>query len=568
MIRPEVSLRSRLAWAVGLGGGLILLLPGVALAHPLGNFTVNHYAGIRVEPTRIVLDVVIDEAEIPTFQDRLRIDTDGDGVISDDEANVERLAACPRLVPDLALGLDGRRLSLTVAEAGLSFPPGTAGLSTMRLVCELTASVPDGSTWPTRITFADTSHPGRIGWHEVVVGGSGVTLQPGALPGTSVSDRLRNYPPNLIPRPLNVQNVAFGAVLGGSVRPYVVPADAISLTASPAEAAGDLPEASAPAPSQATTSAASQAAGGGPTASGLAGSAAVPGGSAPVPGGSAAVPGGVVGMDIGGLIESEAITPLVLGGALAAAFLLGAGHALTPGHGKTLMGAYLVGSRGNALHAIALGLAVTVSHTLGIVVLAAIILQARTVAPELFNTVAPIASGVTVVAIGAWLLLGQLRRYRSRRPNRVEEHGHEDTHHHPTGSPAAPQPHRHDAFGRHIPAGEDAGPAPIGWRSLFVLGLAGGLIPSTNALIILLAAINVDRPAYGLVLVIAFGLGMAAVLSGVGLVLVLARDRLDRLPSASSLGRLATYAPLGAACLIFTLGIWLTSQALGTAPAF
>ncbi len=136
-------------------------------------------------------------------------------------------------------------------------------------------------------------------------------------------------------------------------------------------------------------------------------------------GDQAAVPGGVVGLDIGGLIGSEAITPLVLFGALAAAFLLGAGHALTPGHGKTLMGAYLVGSRGTALHAIALGLAVTVSHTLGIVVLAAIILQARSVAPELFNTVAPIASGATVVAIGAWLLFGQLRAYRARRQDRT-----------------------------------------------------------------------------------------------------------------------------------------------------
>ena len=93
-----------------------------------------------------------------------------------------------------------------------------------------------------------------------------------------------------------------------------------------------------------------------------------------------------------------------------AAVLLGAGHALTPGHGKTVMGAYLVGSRGTAIHAIALGLSVTVSHTLGIVVLAALILQARDVAPELFNTVAPVVSGLTVVAIGAWLLLGQLRR--------------------------------------------------------------------------------------------------------------------------------------------------------------
>ena len=101
-----------------------------------------------------------------------------------------------------------------------------------------------------------------------------------------------------------------------------------------------------------------------------------------------------------------------------------------------------------------------------------------------------------------------------------------------------------------------------------MLGLAGGLIPSTNALIILLAAINVDRPAYGLVLVVAFGLGMALVLGGVGLGLVFARDRLDHLPSASSLGRLATYVPVGAACLIFGLGIWLTSQAIGSGPAY
>jgi ABC-type nickel/cobalt efflux system permease component RcnA len=120
------------------------------------------------------------------------------------------------------------------------------------------------------------------------------------------------------------------------------------------------------------------------------------------------VPGGVVGVDIAGLIGTSAITPLVLLASLLAAAVLGAGHALTPGHGKTLMGAYLVGSRGTPLHAIALGLSVTVSHTLGIVVLAAIILQARDIAPELFNTVAPVVSGMTVIAIGGWLLLGQV----------------------------------------------------------------------------------------------------------------------------------------------------------------
>ena len=99
-----------------------------------------------------------------------------------------------------------------------------------------------------------------------------------------------------------------------------------------------------------------------------------------------------------------------------------------------------------------------------------------------------------------------------------------------------------------------------------MLGLAGGIIPSTNALIILLATIATGRAAYGLVLVVAFGLGMAVVLGGVGLGLVLARDRLDGLPSSSRLGRVAPYAPLMAGFVVFALGLFLTSQAIGVAP--
>lgn len=113
-----------------------------------------------------------------------------------------------------------------------------------------------------------------------------------------------------------------------------------------------------------------------------------------------------------------------------AALLLGAGHALTPGHGNTLMGAYLVGSRGSAIHAVALGLSVAVSHTLGIIVLVAVILQARDVAPQLFNTIAPVASGLTVVAIGAWLLIGQARAWRARRSESGHAHAAEDEHEH------------------------------------------------------------------------------------------------------------------------------------------
>jgi ABC-type nickel/cobalt efflux system permease component RcnA len=285
-----------------------------------------------------------------------------------------------------------------------------------------------------------------------------------------------------------------------------------------------------------------------------------------------AVPGGV-GADIAGLLQTGDLTPLVLLGSLVAATALGAGHALTPGHGKTLMGAYLVGTRGTALHAVALGLSVTVSHTLGIVVLAAIVILFRGVLPaETFDRVAPVVSGILVLGIGTWLVADQLGQRRAMPGASIRErpHGHDHPHHdgHPgrrdrDHDPGPGRTHGHDVH-RDL---RDRSPRPsLTWRSLFVLGLAGGVIPSTNALIILLATIATGRAVYGLVLVVAFGLGMALVLGGVGLGLVLARDRLDGLPSSTHLGRVAAYAPLMAGIAVFTLGLYLTTQAVGVTP--
>lgn len=566
MTRPEpvrvrrASRCARVAAAVA-GLGLALLLPAVALAHPLGNFTINHYAGIRVEPDRVILDIVIDQAEIPTFQEKLRIDTDGDGMVSDAETDAERVVACPRLAPELILTVGGRPVPIVAVAAGLSFPPGAAGLETMRLVCTYTAPLPAPLAADTPIAFSDRSHAERIGWHEVTVRGNGVTIA-GGLPSASVSERLTIYPTSLLAQPLDMRSVAFAASPGGpTVAPAPVP-DSLPLTGAPAPYPTSPADAGAP-----TDDRAPAAAPAGPRSAGP-GTAAPPASSVPVV--AAAVPGGVAA-DISGLLQTRDLTPLILLGSIVAAMALGAGHALTPGHGKTLMGAYLVGTRGTAVHAVALGLSVTISHTLGILVLAAIVILFRgALPPEAFNRVAPIVSGLLVLGIGAWLLLDQLRSRRGVSGTTGDDHahGHDHGHAHQGTGTASP---RLDVDGTHSHAGvrhshlRPTG-ASLTWRSLFVLGLAGGVIPSTNALIILLATIATGRAAYGLVLVVAFGLGMAVVLGGVGLGLVLARERIDDLPTRSSLGRVAAYAPLAAGVIVFSLGVYLTTQAVGVAP--
>ena len=112
-------------------------------------------------------------------------------------------------------------------------------------------------------------------------------------------------------------------------------------------------------------------------------------------------------------------------------------------------------------------------------------------------------------------------------------------------------------------------PAPgstITWRSLFLLGLAGGLIPSTSALLILLGSIAAGRPAFGFVLVVAFGLGMAAVMAGIGLALTMARNRMERVELGTGLARIRETVPLLAAVVVLSFGLFLTAQALGGTP--
>ena len=279
---------------------------------------------------------------------------------------------------------------------------------------------------------------------------------------------------------------------------------------------------------------------------------------------AAAVPGGVGSADLPSIFRSADLTPLVLFVSLLTAAGLGAAHALTPGHGKTLMAAYLVGTKGRPLHALGLGLSVSVSHTVGILVLAALVVGAQGVlAPDAIVRGAPVVAAISIVVIGGWMLVHRVGR-RAAAGRRARHH--RTTHHH-----AHDHEHEHEHDHEHSHGGVRHSHLPptgstITWRSLFVLGLAGGLIPSTSALLILLGSIAAGRPAFGFVLVVAFGIGMAAVMAGIGLAMVYARGHIDRIGSGSSFGRLTASVPLVAAVLVFGLGLYLTAQAVGGAP--
>jgi ABC-type nickel/cobalt efflux system permease component RcnA len=517
---------------------LLALAPAVALAHPLGNFTINHYAEVRVEGDRVLLDIVIDQAEIPAFQARQAMDLDGDGQIADDEAVAGAISACRNLTPALRVTADGSPLALTSTHAGATFPPGTGGLSTLRLVCGFAAPLVAaiGTDAPVEIAFADESFAERIGWREIVVTGSGVTVSSvagkPAINASSVSDRLTAYPDGMLAAPLAQAAVRVEAIAGGPSLPPLAFTDATPLP-------GITPtDGAATPPTEATD-----------------------------PDALAGVLGGETLPDI---FRTSDVTPFVIVLSLVTAAGLGAGHALTPGHGKALMAAYLVGTRGTWRHALGLGLAVSLSHTVGILVLAMIVVGAADILPpDLVVRVAPIVAAISILAIGGWMLIGEWRRRRAVTAHE-HDHAHGDEHaradeHEHEHARADEHEHEHSHGGVRHSHAPSAG-TTISWRGLFVLGLAGGLIPSTSALLILLGTIAAGRPGFGFVLVVAFGLGMAAVMGGVGLATVFARDRLDSIPDGRGLGRIRATVPLAAAVLVFGFGIYLTVQALTAAP--
>jgi len=216
--------------------------------------------------------------------------------------------------------------------------------------------------------------------------------------------------------------------------------------------------------------------------------------------------------------------------ALVVAVGLGAAHALAPGHGKTVMAAYLVGLRGSLRQAATIGATVTLTHTAGVLLLGLVLSTTRAVASERVYPWLGLGSGLLLTGVGVGLLL------RARPGRRHHAHAHD---HHGHGEP------------------------PLGRRGLVALGLAGGLVPSPSAVVVLLAGIALGRAWFGLALVLAYGLGMAATLTGIGLLLARLRARIDRrlqVPAGSPLARLGRLLPAVTASVIVLVGLGLALQ--------
>jgi ABC-type nickel/cobalt efflux system permease component RcnA len=496
-----------LALIVAVLGLALIARPQPVGAHPLGNFTINQYTRIELSQTGPRLFYVLDMAEIPALQEIQAIDHDGDGTVGELERQHYLPGKLAQIVGALDLRIDGEPVALQPADALLTFPDGQAGLKLLRLDAIFVPATPV-SVMAGPVTFQNTFDADRLGWKEITVVHDAGLATRGEHATASVSDELRSYPQDLLKNPLDQRSVSF------------------ELTADPVA----------------------------PATEGYAALTARSLGSAPV---TAARPnGGETGTRFASLLNGDDLTGAGIGLALMLAMVWGALHALSPGHGKTVVGAYLVGSRGTPKHALFLGATVTITHTAGVLGLGAVTLFAsHFILPERLFPWLSGFSGATVIAMGLFTL-----RQRLRGAPALGHHHHDHDHVHPH---THEHTHSHDGHTHsHLPPGADG--QPVTWRALLALGISGGLIPCPSALLVLLGSIALGRAGFGLALVVAFSLGLAVTLSGLGLLFLYAGRFLER--HIRPTGRVANalrYAPvLGSVGLTFA-GVAIVARAIG-----
>lgn len=463
----------------------ILMLCFSASAHPLGNFSVNQYSRLEVEKSRIKIRQILDLAEIPTFQLKNEIDTNKDETISKDELNAFAEKITPEILANLFLTVNGQPFAINSESKNVSLQEGAGNLPTLRVEWSLSSELSNLNE-VNQVKFENKNYAERLGWNEIVINRVGsVSVFDSNAFGSGVTDELKSYPTENLNAPLNERAAVFSFSDGA------IPSTAKALQNRDGHTNNALQK-----------------------------------------------------DRFAELIAVPEITPTIAFFGLLIAIGLGAIHAMSPGHGKTVVGAYLVGSRGTVKHAVFLGLTVTITHTLGVFALGLITLFASNyILPETLMPLLSFFSGLIVFYIG--LTMFKSRLFSALGWEKADAHHHHAEHSHGDSNNAFTHTHGGHTHS-HLP------PEEVSWKSLLGLGISGGLLPCPSALVLMLSAINLGRIGYGLILTTAFSFGLAATLTAVGLIFLYG----GRIFSGSRLAenRIVKTVPVFSAFVITFLG--------------
>jgi nickel/cobalt exporter len=498
----------------------LFLAVGLAYAHPMGNFSVSHYSRIEVQEHGASIRYVLDLAEIPTFE--LLQQWKNDANTSAAELDRHATEQAREWVRNLKIAVGGRQVPATLEHATVVLDKGAGGMPIARVTADLRVDTQPGS-----LSYEDGNYPERAGWKEIViVNGADAVIAEASPTGSDRSQALTAYPQDPLLAPPQ------------DVKASVKWTAATMLTAKVADGS----------PANATDTA-----------------GAAPATSAAIQPGQSA-PGMVVRGDyLSRLLHQGEIGWGMMLAGMFVAFGLGAVHALSPGHGKTIVAAYLVGSRGTMKHAAFLGAMVTFTHTISVFFLGFVTLfLSHYVLPEKIYPVLGAISGVSIVWIGATLFFRRIRKARGGDAphHHHDHHSHDHDHHdHDHSHGSFTHDHGDGHVHSHVPEGE------ISMASLVALGASGGLVPCPSALVLLLSSVALGRVGLGLTLLVAFSAGLAVVLMGIGMMVLYAKHLLpDSKKTANNLA--FRYLPVASAGIIVCAGILMTGVALGVIRPF
>ncbi|MFK0111062.1 nickel transporter [Streptomyces sp. NPDC091217] len=557
----------RRAAAVLTAACALTLLPAAAAsAHPLGNFTVNKYDGLVAAPGQLRVDHFEDLAEIPATQAKPDLKRLGTAKWAEQR--------CTTAADGSKLTVDGTATPLTVRTSHAELRPGQAGLNTLRVECRFTAPLPKGAD--ITLGFHSAGTDTGPGWREITARGDRMTLTRTDVPKTSLSHELTSYPKDLLSSPADITTAAVRVRPGGPAL---------------AEERQDTP-------------------------------------------GSAILPRGIDRWTQA-LTDLVARNHLTFGFATLALFIaiaLGAMHALAPGHGKTLMAATAAarGGRARLRDVLPLAASVTVTHTLGVVALGILVTAGSAATPSVIAWLG-IASGLMVLAAGVNLTRRAWRSRAHQHQHLHHEHGpaetaqrqlalvgtahtdghahehadgHAEGHSHSQGAGHAhthghdhdheqghghthdhSHDHGHDHTHDHDHDHDDAhgdthshggfththSTAPT-LRGTILLGFAGGLVPSPSAVVVLVGAAALGQAWFGLLLVVAYGIGLALTLTAAGFAVVKLGTGMTRVldkrprwtthPMATLVRRTI---PLTSALVVVALGVGLVLKGAASA---